>query len=321
MSADYDRPIEPQSLEAEMLEVLRACAGPTLRTAVMQRCKLATSAEHFSQEFGRLVSSGRVLAVSGHGPRAVYALSPQEMVEASAQRSYARTGDPSKFAFNGTTQARLNQEQTAERRKRIIHLLRDGQALSAPEIGTATGLRPRQYAYLLKQLADENSVQRVGIGKAMRYRLPVADDQCEVPAASAGQAGSQSPKPSATKRAGIALGATRQRVLEALKPAPTTARAIANQLGLSVEGVHYQLNALAQRSQARRCGSLPGYWECASSTSIEATALSIPISGDGSGKALPPNGPGLNILVRLTEAEVQPFFRFMVQLRASGVPA
>lgn len=69
-----DATIDPQSLAEEIIAVLRACGGPTLRSAVRERCKLAGSADYFSGEFGKLVSEGRVLAVGGAGPRICYQL-------------------------------------------------------------------------------------------------------------------------------------------------------------------------------------------------------------------------------------------------------
>jgi|GEM_PF-4444312 len=169
-----DRDIGPHTLKDEIVYVLRHAAGPMLRIPLMERCKLAGTFDNFSVEFGELVATGTVRAVSGHGPRMLFTLSEAAQETHKVTRDMSRSGRAETVSWNRTEGAKRKRDQVEKNRQLILQFLSAGTWMYPVEVRKGTGLSLGVCNYLLTQLMHERKLERQGKYTSSEYRLTEA---------------------------------------------------------------------------------------------------------------------------------------------------
>ena len=153
-------------------------------------------------------------------------------------------------------------------RKRILDCLRAEPELTRRELAERIGVTPDGIKYHLRKLKTDGSVRRVGSDRAGRWIVadrPTDDRQTseEGPEDSPEPATTQNTIPTTQINADTTQKTTQEKVLSFLRAEPElTRRELAERVGITPDGIKYQLGKLKAAGAIRRVGSdRAGRWE------------------------------------------------------------
>ncbi len=153
-------------------------------------------------------------------------------------------------------------------RKRILDCLRAEPELTRRELAERIGVTPDGIKYHLRKLKTDGSVRRVGSDRAGRWIVadrPADDRQTseEGPEDSPEPATTQNTIPTTQINADTTQKTTQEKVLSFLRAEPELTRhELAERVGITPDGIKYQLGKLKAAGAIRRVGSdRAGRWE------------------------------------------------------------